>query len=96
MGTAHQCRIARIAQRALEGAADADAIQLRGDERGPSIATATHLAEAFDQRRIGRIEPQADDVQGLIEPRHGNLDARHEAQTKFGRGGRRQEVRRDR
>jgi hypothetical protein len=53
---------------------DADPRELVADPHRPPVTAAAHLGQARDQRLVGRIDPQADDVQGLVQPRHRYLD----------------------
>ncbi len=81
MRAAHQIRIRDECDRAFQRPCDADFLKSTRDERRTAIATAAVFAQAFDQRRIARIDVETDDVERMPMPAYGNFDAVDEAKA---------------
>ena len=86
MRAADELGVARERQGALVRARHAHAGQALAHAAGAVGAAGARLAQAFDERGVGRVESQAHDVHRVAGPRHGDFDAGHEAHVDFARG----------
>jgi len=70
-----------IAIGTFQTAMDAGLFQTGRHAFGPGMASGANLPQTLDQRRIGRIHLEPDDMQGAPAPGHGNLHTINQLNT---------------
>src|SRR3990170_2213403 len=81
VGTAYHIGVSGKVICAFQRSTDAGLRQLISHFSGTVATPATHTLQSFRQWRVSRIDAQANNVQGMATPRHGNLHTLNEGHT---------------